>query len=65
MTELVRHLVTALLLAFGMFWQVGWSLVLGFLISALLQAVVSRASMSAALGRGGAREVALATIADA
>jgi uncharacterized membrane protein YraQ (UPF0718 family) len=55
----------ALLLAAGMFWQVAWSLVLGFLISALLQAVVSSQGMSAALGRDGAREIALATAAGA
>ena len=30
----------ALLMAFGMFWDVGWSLVLGFAISAAIQAKV-------------------------
>jgi hypothetical protein len=30
----------ALLVAAGMFWQVGWSLVLGFAISAMLQGLV-------------------------
>ena len=52
-------------MAGGMFWQVGWSLVLGFGISAILQAVVSRESMTAALGRDGVREIALATVAGA
>jgi uncharacterized membrane protein YraQ (UPF0718 family) len=51
----------ALLMAFGMFWKTGWSLVLGFLISAVLQAVVSKDRMRCALGRDGAREIALAT----
>ena len=55
----------ALLMAAGMFWQVGWSLVLGFAISAVLQAVVSRQSMGAAFGRDGVREIALATAAGA
>ena len=39
---LVHDLLRALLMAASMFWQVGWSLVLGFVISAMLQALVSR-----------------------
>jgi hypothetical protein len=59
MADLVPHVGQALLMAVGMFWQVGWSLVLGFAISAILQAVVSKESMTAALGRDGVREIAL------
>ena len=55
----------ALLMAAGMFWDVGWSLVLGFTISAVIQAVVSTEQMRRALGRDGAREIALATLAGA
>src|SRR5437016_6628456 len=55
----------ALLMAFGMFWDVGWSLVLGFTISAAIQAVVSTEQMRRAFGRDGFREIALATIAGA
>jgi uncharacterized protein len=62
MAELVAHLGQALLLAFGMFWQVGWSLVLGFLISAAVQAFVSKEAMQRQLGRDGPREIALATL---
>jgi uncharacterized membrane protein YraQ (UPF0718 family) len=51
----------ALLLAAGMFWQVGWSLILGFLLSGLVQALVSKDGMRAKLGRNGFREIALAT----
>ena len=51
----------ALLTALGMAWQVLWSLVLGFLISGMIQAYVSRAGMSKALGRAGLKEIALAT----
>jgi uncharacterized membrane protein YraQ (UPF0718 family) len=47
--------------AFGMGWQVLWSLVLGFVISGMIQAYVSRAKMSQALGRAGFKEIALAT----
>ncbi len=44
-----------------MAWQVGWSLVLGFALSGLVQAVVSKERMQERLGRSGAREIALAT----
>jgi hypothetical protein len=52
-------------MAAGMFWDVGWSLVLGFTISAVIQAVVSTEQMRRALGRDGVREIALATLAGA
>ncbi len=55
----------ALLMAAGMFWRVGWSLVLGFALSGVLQTLVSRESMTRALGRNGVREVALAAVAGA
>ena len=56
------HLVgSALLLAFGMLWQVFWSLVLGFTLSGAVQALVSKERMQAVLGRSGIREIALAT----
>ena len=58
---LLTHVGQALLMAFGMFWAVGWSLVLGFLISAVLQVFVSKEKMSALLGGNGLREIALAT----
>lgn len=65
MNDALTHVWQALLLAFAMFWQVGWSLVLGFAISAILQAVVSKQRMGAALGRDGIREIAIATLAGA
>lgn len=65
MTEFVARIGHALLMAFGMFWQVGWSLVLGFAISAVLQVFVSKERIAAALGRDGPREIALATFAGA
>jgi hypothetical protein len=57
----LTKLVEALLIALGMFWQVGWSLVLGFTLSGLVQAVVSKERMQRVLGRDGIREIALAT----
>jgi uncharacterized membrane protein YraQ (UPF0718 family) len=65
MTQIVGHVWQAMLLAAGMFWQVGWSLVLGFCLSAALQALVSRQRMTAALGGNGVRQIALATAAGA
>jgi uncharacterized membrane protein YraQ (UPF0718 family) len=65
MPDLLSRIGQALLMAVGMFWQVGWSLVLGFAISGVLQAVVSKERMTAALGRDGVREIALATAAGA
>ncbi|GAB0113263.1 permease [Acidisoma sp. C75] len=65
MMLVLSDLWRALVLAIGMFWQVGWSLVLGFAISGLLQTVVSKDQMRRALGRNGLREVALATVAGA
>jgi len=59
--EIVAHVGQALLLAAGMFWQVGWSLVLGLLLSAAIQAFASKEAMQRQLGRDGPREIALAT----
>jgi hypothetical protein len=41
----------ALLLAFSMLWEVLWPLGLGFLLSAVVQTVVSRQAVAGALGR--------------
>ena len=60
MTWFADHLLQALLMALGMAWQVGWSLVLGFLISAVLQVLVSKARIGAALGGNGVRPIAIA-----
>jgi len=55
------RVLEAVLLAVGMAWQVWWSLILGFVLSGVVQAVVSKQRMQTALGRDGAREIALAT----
>ena len=57
----LHHLLDAALMAAGMFWDVAWSLVLGFVISGLLQVVVSQERLQRALGGNGLRQVALAT----
>jgi uncharacterized membrane protein YraQ (UPF0718 family) len=58
---LIHELGEALMLAAGMIWQVGWSLILGFTLSGIVQAVVSKQRMQQLLGRDGVREIALAT----
>ncbi len=62
MSHIFHQLGQALLLSAGMAWDVGWSLVLGFVISGLIQALVSQERMRETLGRDGVREVALATL---
>jgi uncharacterized membrane protein YraQ (UPF0718 family)/YHS domain-containing protein len=47
--------------AFQMAWEVSWALVLGFLLSGIVQAWVPRARMERALGGRDFRSVALAT----
>ncbi len=59
--HVIHQIGQALLLSAGMFWNVGWSLVLGFTLSGLIQAVVSQERMRQAFGHSGLREVALAT----
>src|SRR6202171_5560182 len=52
-------------MAFFMFWEVLWPLALGFLISAVVQSVVSRSAVVKALGRADLRGVTFATLAGA
>lgn len=58
---MIHALGQSLLLTVGMLWQVAWSLILGFVLSGLVQAMVSKERMQSQLGRNGAREIALAT----
>jgi len=48
-------------MAFQMFWEVGWALVLGFLLSGVVQAWIPRSRMQEALGGRDLRAVARAT----
>ena len=56
----VQAIANALGVSFTMFWEVFWPLALGFLLSAIVQSVVSRQAVGAALGRPNLRGVALA-----
>jgi len=47
--------------SFAMFWQVLWSLLLGFIVSAMIQAYVPKDGLSKAFGRAGLKELGLAT----
>jgi len=58
---LLAKIGEAFMLAIGMMWQVGWSLILGFALSGVVQAVVSKERMQQLLGRDGVREIAFAT----
>jgi uncharacterized membrane protein YraQ (UPF0718 family) len=64
MTALVfvfEHIGSALRLSFAMFWQVLWPLALGFLLSSVVEALVSKQAVSRLLGRDSPKSVALAT----
>jgi uncharacterized protein len=49
-------------MAFFMFWEVLWPLALGFIISAVVQTVVSRRTVVSLLGKDDLRGVSIATI---
>jgi uncharacterized membrane protein YraQ (UPF0718 family)/YHS domain-containing protein len=59
--EIAQALGDGLWNAFQMAWEVAWALVLGFVLSGIVQAWVPRSRMQSALGGAGAREVGLAT----
>ena len=62
MASVLTAIWSALQAAFFMFWDVLWPLALGFLISAIVQAVVARGSVVRFLGRDGPRGVAFAAV---
>jgi hypothetical protein len=58
---ILQEIGKALSLAFAMFWQVLWPLALGFLLSAVVEALVSRQTISRLLGKDRPRQVVIAT----
>jgi uncharacterized membrane protein YraQ (UPF0718 family) len=56
----VEQVGRALLISFSMLWEVLWPLAFGFLLSAIVQTVVSRQAVAGALGRFDFRGVAVA-----
>src|SRR5499425_2760059 len=59
--NLSNELGRALLDAGSMTWQITWSLILGFTLSAVIQAVVRREAIARHLGNSNTRTLALAT----
>jgi uncharacterized protein len=58
--SVIGGLFDALSLAFGMFWEILWALVLGFALSAAVQAVVSKAEMTRLLPDDSPRSIGIA-----
>ncbi len=52
----------ALFMAFSMFWEILWPLVLGFTLSGIVQAVVSHQAIAKALGGDSPKHLTLATL---
>ena len=48
--------------ALGFFWKAGWAFVLGYFVSAMIQAFVPKARLTRYMGDAGARSVGLSTL---
>jgi uncharacterized membrane protein YraQ (UPF0718 family) len=59
--DVVSEVGDALSFAFGMFWEILWALILGFALSAMVQAVVSKREMRRLLPDDSPRSIARAT----
>ena len=62
MPSLLNAIWNALEMAFFMFWDVLWPLVLGFLCSAIVQSLVPREAVTRVLGRDGPRGATFAAL---
>ena len=60
--DLGNEVGNALSFAFGMFWEILWALILGFGLSAVVQAVVSRGEMRRLLPDDSPRSIGRATV---
>jgi uncharacterized protein len=58
----IDAILRALSFAFGMAWEITWALILGFFLSAIVQAVVSKAEMTHLLPDAGTRSLTIATL---
>jgi uncharacterized membrane protein YraQ (UPF0718 family) len=59
--DVVGKVGDALSFAFGMFWEILWALILGFALSAVVQAVVAKREMRRLLPDDSPRSIAIAT----
>src|SRR5215471_20262230 len=60
MGPIVHGILGALSMAFAMFWEILWPLILGFALSGVVQAVVSKSEMSQLLPDDSSRSLAIA-----
>ena len=58
--DVLTNVADALRMAFAMFWEILWALVLGFFLSAVVQAVVSKSEMNRLLPDDSAKTLAVA-----
>jgi uncharacterized protein len=58
---LIQAILHALSASFNMLWEVLWALALGFILSAIVQSLVSRQAVAGALGSDSPRSLAIAT----
>jgi len=59
---ILMSIAEALYMAFSMFWEILWPLILGFTLSGIVQAVVSHQTMAKALGGDSPKNLTLATL---
>src|SRR5438309_557576 len=62
MSDVGSHLLNALGMAFAMFWEILWVLILGFGLSGVVQAVVSKKEMTKLLPDDSPRSLAIASL---
>ncbi len=60
--QILNSIGQALFMSFNMFWEILWPLILGFSLSAIVQAVVSHNAMAKTLGGNGSRSLTFATL---
>ena len=61
MSTIAHTLVSALYMAFAMGWEILWPLILGFALSGVVQAVVTKGEMSRLLPDSSSRSIVIAT----
>jgi uncharacterized membrane protein YraQ (UPF0718 family) len=61
MSTIAHALVSALYMAFAMGWEILWPLILGFALSSIVQAVVTKGEMSRLLPDSSLRSIVIAT----
>jgi uncharacterized membrane protein YraQ (UPF0718 family) len=59
---IIQAILHALASAFDMLWEVFWPLALGFMLSAIIQSLVSRSAVARTLGSDSPRSLAFATL---